>query len=141
MRYSIPEIYKIFLEHPICTDSRKVAQGQMFFALKGRNFDGNKYATYALSRGCSYAIVDDPKVSINERYILVDNALKTLQNLANHHRRILDIPILAITGSNGKTTTKELLKRVLSQRFKVFATIGNFNNNIGVPLTLSLIHI
>ena len=108
----------------------------MFFALKGENFDGNAYAARALEAGAVCAVVDDPKVAADERYFVVPDVLKTLQALARLHRRTLEIPVLAITGSNGKTTTKELVSRVLAKRFKVSTTKGNLNNHIGVPLTL-----
>ena len=108
----------------------------MFFALKGENFDGNAYAAGALDAEAVCAVVDDPKVAVDERYIVVPDVLKALQGLARLHRRTLEIPVLAITGSNGKTTTKELVSRVLSKRFKVSTTKGNLNNHIGVPLTL-----
>ncbi len=120
----------------VVTDSRRVQNGSLFFALRGERFDGNAYAAAALEQGAGYAVVDDPAVVRGDRYILVENTLTTLQHLATYHRRILGIPILAITGTNGKTTTKELLSRVLSGRFLVSATEGNLNNHIGVPLTL-----
>lgn len=130
-------LYQIFKQHPIiCTDSRKVEAGCLFFALKGENFDGNQYALKALEAGAAYAVVDDKNLPENERFIVVDDTLGTLQELANRHRRTLGIPIIALTGSNGKTTTKELLKRVLSTKYRVEATVGNLNNHIGVPLTL-----
>lgn len=129
-------LYEIFKEHPIvCTDSRKVATGALFFALRGENFDGNSYALSALAAGAAYSIVDDPNIT-GERIILVDNVLVALQELAREHRRELSGTIIAITGSNGKTTTKELLRRVLETKYSVRATIGNLNNHIGVPLTL-----
>lgn len=130
-------LYNLFSAgHPVTTDSRRVTPGSIFFALKGENFDGNAYAAGALEAGAVTAVVDDPVVAVDERYIVVPDALKALQDLARHHRRQLDIPVLAITGSNGKTTTKELITRVLSQRFRVSSTQGNLNNHIGVPLTL-----
>lgn len=120
------------------TDSRKVKKGQMFFALRGDNFDGNVFAGAALEKEASYVIVDDESLSISgdNRIILVENVLQTLQDLARHHREHLNIPILSITGSNGKTTTKELTRDVLAKKYKVLATLGNLNNHIGVPLTL-----
>ncbi len=131
------KLYDLFAAgHPVVTDSRKVVPGAIFFALKGGNFDGNAYAADALEAGAAAAVVDDPQVAVDERFIVIPDVLKALQALARHHRRTLDIPVLAITGSNGKTTTKELIHRVLSTRFKVSATQGNLNNHIGVPLTL-----
>lgn len=129
-------MYQIFKKHPtICTDSRKVEPGCLFFALRGDNFDGNRYAGAALEAGAAWAVVDDATL-IGDRFIVVEDVLTTLQNLAREHRHTLDIPIIALTGSNGKTTTKEFLKRVLSTRYRVNATAGNLNNHIGVPLTL-----
>jgi UDP-N-acetylmuramoyl-tripeptide--D-alanyl-D-alanine ligase len=134
---SIPELYQIYLQHPaVQTDSRKVQQGDIFFALKGGNFNGNTFAAKALEDGAVYALVDDASVAQDERYILTEDVLKTLQQLASYHRSQLNIPIIAITGSNGKTTTKELMTTVLTAQFKTYATEGNLNNHIGVPLTL-----
>jgi UDP-N-acetylmuramoyl-tripeptide--D-alanyl-D-alanine ligase len=119
------------------TDTRKIRKDSMFFALKGANFDGNAFAAQALLEGARYVVVDDKKFALDrEEYIYVDNVLDTLQKLARYHRDYLNIPILAITGSNGKTTTKELVDSVLSRKFKTIATKGNLNNHIGVPLTL-----
>lgn len=132
----INKIYNLYLKHSICTDSRNVKEGQIFLALKGENFDGNKFAHNAIKKGCSYAIVDDSDVYLDDRYIYVNNTLETLQKLSNFHRKKLGIPIFAITGTNGKTTTKELIANILSHKFNLQATKGNFNNNIGVPLTL-----
>ncbi|MBI9054562.1 MAG: UDP-N-acetylmuramoyl-tripeptide--D-alanyl-D-alanine ligase [Bacteroidales bacterium] len=130
-------LYKLFLKGiSVTTDTRKIKQGSLFFALKGDNFDGNKYAEVALQKGCSYAIIDDETVKKNDRYILVENVLVTLQKLANYHRQTLKIPIVAITGTNGKTTTKELIAAILSKKFEIAFTEGNLNNHIGVPLTL-----
>ena len=132
-------LYDIFLRSAgVATDSRELKVGAMFFALRGAAFDGNRFAASALMNGASCAIVDDPQAAVanDERYIVVDDALTELQNLAAHHRQMLGIPILAITGSNGKTTTKELVARVLGMKFDVFSTRGNLNNHIGVPLTL-----
>lgn len=131
------ELYEIFTRHPeVTTDSRNIPQGSIFFALRGGKFDGNRFAADALAKGAAYAVVDDPAVAVSERYIVVPDVLSALQELAAEHRRALGIPILAITGTNGKTTTKELLTRVMSERFSVSATKGNLNNHIGVPLTL-----
>jgi UDP-N-acetylmuramoyl-tripeptide--D-alanyl-D-alanine ligase len=130
-------LYTIFQNHPIiCTDSRKVTEGCLFFALKGDNFDGNKFAASALADGAAYAVVDDPAFDGLERCILVDDVLQSLQSLATYHRSKLNIPVLAITGSNGKTTTKELSRDVISKKFATVATQGNLNNHIGVPLTI-----
>ncbi len=138
----IEELYQLFLEtHSVSTDSRKLIPGSLFFALKGENFDGNSFAMDALEKGCSYAVVDDTGLldirhpSYN-RLIFVPDVLTSLQKLAAYHRSQLTIPFLAITGSNGKTTTKELIAAVLSRKYKVCATKGNLNNHIGVPLTL-----
>ena len=137
MLLSIDEIYAYFKKHPkIVTDSRKIETGCIFLALKGAHFDGNLFAAQALEKGASYAIIDDPTHLKNERCILVKDCLQTLQALANYHRRQFDIPIIAITGSNGKTTTKELLNVVLASRYRTHFTKGNLNNHIGVPLTL-----
>lgn len=135
----ISELYKIYYKHPvITTDTRNCPPGSLFFALKGDRFNGNLFAEEALQKGCAYAVVDewDEKKNKNEQFILVDDVLDTMQQLANFHRRKLKIPILAITGSNGKTTTKELIATILQKRFNVAYTHGNFNNHIGVPLTL-----
>ena len=135
----IPQLYNIFKQHPVVTtDSRVCPDGAIFFALKGPNFNGNSYAESALEKGCSYAIVDewDESKSRSKHIILVDDVLTVLQKLANHHRKSFKAPVIAITGTNGKTTTKELVAAVLSKEFKVLYTQGNFNNHIGVPLTL-----
>ncbi|NVO10471.1 MAG: UDP-N-acetylmuramoyl-tripeptide--D-alanyl-D-alanine ligase [Bacteroidales bacterium] len=133
---TLDKIYRIFLENPlVTTDSRHIQKGSMFFALKGDNFDGNRFAIEAVNQGCVAAIVDNPKI-IDDRCIYVENVLETLQNLSTLHRKSLGIKILAITGSNGKTTTKELVSSVLSKKYNVCATKGNLNNHIGVPLTL-----
>lgn len=134
---SIPELYELFIHNPVVTtDSRNCPRGSLFFALKGERFDGNQYAEKALAAGCNYAVIDNPNYYIGERTILVDDVLKTLQQLAQRHRKILGIPVLAITGTNGKTTTKELIAAVLSTKFNLLYTEGNLNNHIGVPLTL-----
>jgi UDP-N-acetylmuramoyl-tripeptide--D-alanyl-D-alanine ligase len=130
-------IYKHFLKHPIvCTDTRDIKKDALFFALKGGNFNGNQFAEQALNSGCSIAIIDEIAYKKDERYILVDDVLTALQQLANHHRKQLAIPVIGITGSNGKTTSKELINAVLSKKYNVLATKGNLNNHIGVPLTL-----
>jgi len=136
MRKTLEEIYSIFLKNRnVSTDSRHIVPGCLFFALKGDNFDGNKYAKTAVDAGASFSVIDDEKYD-GPATILVDNVLDTLQHLANLHRRNFRIPVVAITGSNGKTTTKELMNAVLSQKYQVTATQGNLNNHIGVPLTL-----
>ena len=132
----IGELYNLFEESAgITTDSREVSDGELFFALKGENFDGNEFAIQAVQKGALSAIVDDPSV-VSDRMILVDNVLMTLQELSTYHREKLGLKVLAITGTNGKTTTKELLASVLSKKFKVHSTKGNLNNQIGVPLTI-----
>ncbi|MDR0711853.1 MAG: UDP-N-acetylmuramoyl-tripeptide--D-alanyl-D-alanine ligase [Prevotellaceae bacterium] len=132
----IAQLHNIFLSSSgVCTDSRKVFRGCIFFALKGSNFNGNAYAAAALAQGAAYAVADE-NVGKGARYLKVDSVLKTLQELAAYHRRCLNLPIVAITGTNGKTTTKELVAATLSRKFCVAATRGNLNNHIGVPLTL-----
>lgn len=136
-KMTVNRIYSLFKKNPrAITDSRKVVEKSLFFALKGENFDGNKFAGEALKKGAAYAIIDDEKFEGISNTILVDDVLNTLQQLAFHHRKELGIPILAITGSNGKTTTKELIASVLSKKFRICSTRGNLNNHIGVPLTL-----
>ncbi|MCF8308479.1 MAG: UDP-N-acetylmuramoyl-tripeptide--D-alanyl-D-alanine ligase [Bacteroidales bacterium] len=133
----VEKLYNRFLKNRrISTDSRNIPADCLFFALKGERFDGNRFAKPALQKGAAYAIVDDPSVVENGKYILVDDALEALQQLARHHRERLDIPLIGITGSNGKTTTKELISGVLSQNYNLLATEGNLNNHIGVPLTI-----
>lgn len=135
---NISELYSIFCNYPkVTTDSRMCIKDSIFFALKGDRFNGNLFAEEAIASGCAYAIVDEwDEVEVNDRIIRVDNVLKTLQQLSNYHRKKLKIPIIGITGTNGKTTTKELISISLSREFKVASTQGNFNNHIGVPLTL-----
>lgn len=133
----ISELYKIYKQYPeVSTDTRNSPKDSIFFALKGANFNGNEYAEKAIDSGCSYAIVDEPKYATRPNIILVEDCLDTLQKLANHHRKQLKTPVIGITGTNGKTTTKELITSVLSQEYNVLATQGNLNNHIGVPLTL-----
>lgn len=134
---NIPAIYRDFIQgHHVTTDSRNVKEGDVFIALKGESFDGNGFAAQALADGANVAIIDNEKYKCNNRCIVVPDTLIFLQQVARHHRRQLDIPILGITGTNGKTTTKELCHAVLAMKYKTFATQGNFNNHIGVPLTL-----
>jgi UDP-N-acetylmuramoyl-tripeptide--D-alanyl-D-alanine ligase len=134
---STEQLYAVFLQHPqICTDSRKPDADAIFFALSGPNFNGNVFAESALQNGCAYAVVDDPSFAINDRCLLVEDCLLALQDLARYRRRKLSAKFIGITGSNGKTTTKELLASVLRKQFRTFATFGNLNNHIGVPLTL-----
>lgn len=133
----INQLYDIYLKSPnVCTDTRKISDNCLFFALKGDRFNGNEYALKALELGASFAIVDDKTIKNDSRLIFVNDVLTTLQELARYHRLQLNIPVLGITGSNGKTTTKELSREVIKQKYKVKATIGNLNNHIGVPLTI-----
>lgn len=133
----LSELYSLYNQHPVVTtDSRNCPVGSLFFALKGASFDGNLFAEKALQLGCAYAIIDNPSVQTNERMILVDDVLQTLQQLAALHRKTLAIPVIGITGTNGKTTTKELTSAVLSRKYNTLFTQGNLNNHIGVPLTL-----
>lgn len=130
------QLYELFLESSgVSTDSRSIGKGQMFFALWGEKFNGNKYAAEALKKGASWAVIDDVAFE-TEKTILVDDCLLELQALAAHHRKELDIPLLAITGTNGKTTTKELIASILAKKLRVHSTLGNLNNQIGVPLTI-----
>lgn len=136
---STTDLYEIFLRHPqAITDSRQVTPGCLFFALKGSNFDGNQFAAAALEKGAAYAVVDDPSATrdVDARFIVVPDVLTALQDLARHHRRRFSGPVIGITGSNGKTTTKELVSGVLGAHYRIHFTKGNFNNHIGVPLTL-----
>ncbi|PZF71509.1 UDP-N-acetylmuramoyl-tripeptide--D-alanyl-D-alanine ligase [Taibaiella soli] len=133
----IASLYKVFLQYPsVQTDTRKLKNGDLFFALKGPNFNGNAFAKQALEAGAAYAIIDEADYAADDRYIVVADVLTTLQQLAHHHRQQFSIPFIAITGSNGKTTTKELITTVLKTQFTTYATEGNLNNHIGVPLTL-----
>lgn len=137
MFMQITDLYKLYLKHPyITTDSRNPAENSIFIALKGDKFNGNHFAVDALNAGCSYAIVDELIETVSSKVVFVDNCLETLHELANYHRKKLGIPVLAITGSNGKTTTKELISSVLEKKFRIVSTVGNLNNHIGVPLTL-----
>tara|TARA_R110001592_G_scaffold40349_19_gene132533 strand:+ start:9271 stop:10545 length:1275 start_codon:yes stop_codon:yes gene_type:complete len=134
---TIEQLHQLFLEFPqVCTDTRKISPNCIFFALKGDNFNGNKYASQALEKGASYAIVDEEEFAGSDNTILVKNVLTTLQNLSQFHRNYCKAKVIGLTGSNGKTTTKELITAVLSKKYKTIATKGNLNNHIGVPLTL-----
>ncbi len=131
------QLYQIFQQHPqICTDTRNIIPNSIFFALKGANFNANTFAEKALEMGAAYAVIDEVEYRKSDRYIFADDVLTVLQDLARHHRKQLNIPVIGLTGSNGKTTTKELINSVLSKQFKTYATKGNLNNHIGVPLTL-----
>ena len=135
----IKELYDLYLQHPcITTDSRNCPKDSIFLALKGASFDGNKFAKAALEKGCAYAIIDEPAYAEadNDRLILVDDCLKTFKEIAREYRRNFQIPVIGITGTNGKTTTKELVSAVLAERYRVMHTEGNFNNDVGVPKTL-----
>ncbi|HEY2648413.1 MAG TPA: Mur ligase family protein, partial [Puia sp.] len=138
--FSIIDLYQIFLNHPnICTDTRKVRKDDIFFALKGDNFNGNRFAIQALDNGAAYAIIDEENYGAEkyrERLIRTKDVLTSLQDLAAHHRNQFKIPFVAITGSNGNTTTKELIHAVLSEKYKTYTTEGNLNNHIGIPLTI-----
>lgn len=134
---SIKELYQIYQQYStVSTDSRKITKDCLFFALKGDNFNGNQYAQKAIAEGAAYAVIDEENYRAGDQYIVVEDVLTTLQQLATHHRQQFDIPLLAITGSNGKTTTKELVNAVMSTQYPTHLTKGNFNNHIGVPLTL-----
>jgi UDP-N-acetylmuramoyl-tripeptide--D-alanyl-D-alanine ligase len=131
------ELYKIYFQYPsVQTDTRKLQKGDLFFALTGPNFNANEFAKKAINAGAAYAVIDDEQYSVEGKTILVQDVLISLQQLAKHHRQQLNIPFIAITGSNGKTTTKELIHAVLSSSFKTYTTEGNLNNHIGVPLTI-----
>jgi len=131
------QLYTHFRQHPlVCTDTRNIQAGCLFFALKGASFNGNAFAAEALSKGAAYAVIDEEQFAQGGRFLLVQDVLKALQDLARYHRRQLSTKMIAVTGSNGKTTTKELLNAVLSQKYNVLCTQGNLNNHIGVPLTL-----
>jgi len=133
----IPELYEIYQQHPsVQTDTRRLRKGDIFFALKGPNFNGNEFATKAIEDGAAYAVIDDEKFKTSKKTILVDDSLVALQGLAKYHRKQFTIPFIAITGSNGKTTTKELIHSVLKSTYSTYTTEGNLNNHIGVPLTL-----
>ena len=133
----IKSIHNYFLKcNSVSIDTRKIEPGSMFVAIKGENFDANTFAKEALEKGASFVIIDNPDYFIDERTIVVEDSLSTLQELAKFHREQLNIPIIALTGSNGKTTTKELIQVVLAQKYNTKATLGNLNNHIGVPLTL-----
>ncbi len=134
---ALDELYRLFKKHPeVCTDTRRLSHSCLFFALKGDNFDGNTFAEKALHGGAAYAVVDNPQYATDPRCLLVDDVLKTLQDLARLHRQHFDIPVIGIAGSNGKTTTKELVSAVLASHYPCHFTRGNLNNHIGVPLTL-----
>ncbi|HEX3386316.1 MAG TPA: UDP-N-acetylmuramoyl-tripeptide--D-alanyl-D-alanine ligase, partial [Mucilaginibacter sp.] len=134
---STQELYRLYLQHPvISTDTRKISPDCLFFALKGENFDANTFAEQAIEQGASYSVIDNPAYKKGDQYLLVEDVLLALQDLARHHRRQLMLPVVGLTGTNGKTTTKELINAVLSQQFNTYSTQGNLNNHIGVPLTI-----
>jgi UDP-N-acetylmuramoyl-tripeptide--D-alanyl-D-alanine ligase len=134
---TIEQLYQHYLQHPvISTDTRKIPAGSIFFALKGDNFDANTFAQQAIEAGAAFAVIDNANYKLNDQCLLVADVLTTLQDLARHHRKQLTIPVIGLTGTNGKTTTKELINAVLSQHFTTLATQGNLNNHIGVPLTI-----
>lgn len=141
MENQINDLYAYFVKNPVvCTDTRNISPGCIFFALKGEHFNGNSFAAKALELGASLAVIDEPGYNQGKGYFLVNNVLNALQGLAHVHRKTLKIPFIAITGSNGKTTTKELVSAVLSSEYKVLCTKGNLNNHIGVPLTILLVN-
>ena len=134
---NLKELHSLFLQHPnVCTDTRKITDNCLFFALKGPNFNGNKFAKEALEKGAAYAIIDEEAYRISDKYVLCEDVLETLQKLSIFHRNQCKAKIISLTGSNGKTTTKELIHAVLSKKYRTIATKGNLNNHIGVPLTL-----
>lgn len=134
---STENLYEVFRKSgTVSTDTRQITPGSVFFALKGPKFNANEFAAEALSKGASFAVVDEAKFATDDRYLLVEDGLRALQEVARHHRAHLNIPVLALTGSNGKTTSKELINAVLSKKYKTFSTRGNLNNHIGVPLTI-----
>jgi len=134
---TLSELYQHFINFPVvCTDTRKIVENCLFFALKGENFNGNEYASEALEKGAALAIIDESEFEIRNKTILVEDVLETLQKLATHHRTTSKAKVIALTGSNGKTTTKELIHSVLTKKYQTIATVGNLNNHIGVPLTL-----
>ena len=136
----VSQLYQVFRQHrDVSTDTRKITKGCIFFALKGPNFNANQFAEKALHEGAAFAVIDDPVFAKGEKILLVDDVLITLQQLSSYHRSQFTIPVIAIAGSNGKTTTKELITSVLSKKFRVLSTSGNFNNHIGVPLTLLML--
>ena len=133
----VEQLYNIYKQYPsIQTDTRKLKEGDIFFALKGENFNGNTFVQKAIDAGAAYAVIDEEQYAVFGKTVLVDDVLTSLQQLARHHREQFSIPIIAITGSNGKTTTKELINAVLSSSFKTYTTEGNLNNHIGIPLTI-----
>lgn len=137
MDNQISDLYQLYLQSSgVSTDTRNIGKESIFFALRGDSFDGNAYAAEALEKGAAYVVVDNAEVVKDKRYVLVEDVLQALQELAKHHRKTFDFPVIGLTGSNGKTTTKELIAAVLSSKYSVFATKGNLNNHIGVPLTL-----
>jgi UDP-N-acetylmuramoyl-tripeptide--D-alanyl-D-alanine ligase len=141
MKTTIEQLYQIYLQHSlVSTDTRKISAGSLFFALRGDKFDANTFARQAIEAGAAYAVIDNPEYLNGDKFLLVDDVLTALQDLARHHRRHLAIPVIGLTGTNGKTTTKELINAVLSQRFVTLATQGNLNNHIGVPLTILAIN-
>src|SRR5436190_8121046 len=133
----IKELYAVYKEYPsVQTDTRRLKSGDIFFAMKGNNFNGNLFAKQAIEQGAAYAVIDEKEYEVPGKTILVDNVLDSLQQLAKHHRQQFTCPFMAITGSNGKTTTKELIHAVLTTTYKTYTTKGNLNNHIGIPLTI-----